>query len=87
METRKKIVRMLIPEIIVDVTNDSIVAVIPGGDHTRIEVMKNMAGQTRWTTSADVVELVRVLSRQMPDASIAAVLNRSGKVSKPASLI
>lgn len=82
METRKKIVRMLISEIIVDVTDDSIVAIIHwhGGDHSRIEVKKNKAGQTRWTTSADVVELVRVLARQMPDASIAAVLNRSGKV-------
>lgn len=82
METRKKIVRMLISEIIVDVTDDSIVAIIHwhGGDHSRVEVRKNKAGQTRWTTSADVVELVRVLARQMPDASIAAVLNRSGKV-------
>jgi len=82
METRKKIVRMLISEIIVNVTDDSIVAIIHwhGGDHSRVEVRKNKAGQTRWTTSADVVELVRVLARQMPDASIAAVLNRSGKV-------
>jgi hypothetical protein len=32
-----------------------------GGDRSRIEVKKNKAGQTRWTTSADVVELVRVL--------------------------
>jgi DNA invertase Pin-like site-specific DNA recombinase len=82
METRKKIVRLLISEIVVDVTDNSIVAFIHwhGGDHTQLDVKKNKAGQTRWTTSADVVELVRVLARQMPDTSVAAVLNRSGKV-------
>jgi hypothetical protein len=30
-------------------------------------------------TDADVVDLMRILARQMPDESIAAVLNRSGK--------
>ena len=81
VETRKKIVRLLIAEIIVDVTESAIVAVIhwQGGDHTRLEVKKNKVGQTRWATDADIIEIVRVLARQMPDASIAAVLNRSGK--------
>jgi DNA invertase Pin-like site-specific DNA recombinase len=80
-ETRKKIVRLLVSEIIVDVTDTAITAVMhwQGGDHTRLEVKKNKAGQTRWVTDADVVELIRILARQMPDASIAAVLNRSGK--------
>ena len=50
-----------------------------GGDHTRLGVKKNKAGQNRWATDADVVELVRVLARQLPDESIAAILNRSGK--------
>lgn len=82
IETRKKIVRMLIAEIIVDVTDRTITAIIHwhGGDHSRHEVKKNKVGQTRWATGADVIELVQVLARQMPDASIAAVLNRSGKV-------
>ncbi len=80
-ETRKKIIRLLISEIIVDVTDIAIVAVLhwQGGDHTRLEVKKNKVGQTRWVTDADVVELIRALARQMPDTSIAAVLNRSGK--------
>ena len=40
---------------------------------------KNKGGQTRWVTDADVVDLVRALARHMPDQTIAAVLNRSGK--------
>ena len=81
IETRKKVVRLLIVEIVVDVNDNSITAIIhwQGGDHTHLEVKKNKAGQTRWATDGDVVELVRVLARQMPDNSIAAVLNRSGK--------
>ena len=50
-----------------------------GGDHTRLQVKKNKLGQNRWVTNADVTDLVQVLARQMPDQTIAAVLNRSGK--------
>jgi hypothetical protein len=81
VETRKKILRLLIHEIVVDVVADKIELVIhwQGGDHTRLSVKKNKGGQNRWATDADVVELVRVLARQLPDESIAAILNRSGK--------
>jgi excisionase family DNA binding protein len=81
IETRKKIVRLLISEIVVDVLDDKIALVIhwQGGDHTRLEVAKNKAGQTRWTTDIDIVKLVEVLARQMPDAAIAAALNRTRK--------
>jgi Flp pilus assembly protein TadG len=80
-ETRKKIVRLLIAEIVVDVTESTIAMVIhwQGGDHTRLEIKKNRAGQTRWSTEDDVIGLIQALARQMPDQSIAAVLNRSGK--------
>lgn len=47
-----------------------------GGDHTRLMVKRNRAGQTRWTTDAEVVDLVGALARQMPDETIASVLNR-----------
>jgi excisionase family DNA binding protein len=82
VETRKRIIRLLICEIIVDTTGDKLDMIIhwQGGDHTRLEVKKNKTGQNRWATDADVVELVRVLARQMPDQAIAAVLNRSGKL-------
>jgi hypothetical protein len=51
-----------------------------GGDHTELTVKKNKIGQTRWTVEADVVDLVRMLARQLPDLAIATILNRSGKL-------
>jgi excisionase family DNA binding protein len=79
--TRKRIIRTLIHEIIVHVRNEMLDLVIHwhGSDHTALQVRKNRKGQHRWSTSADVVDLVRVLARQMPDNTIAAVLNRAGK--------
>ena len=79
--TRKRIIRTLIEEIVVRVEDDALSLVIrwAGGDHTPLRVRKNRAGQHRWSTDADVVELVTVLARQMPDQAIAAVLNRAGK--------
>lgn len=51
-ETRKKIIRLLVKEIIADVVDDSLAPIIhwQGGDHTRLIVKKNKVGQTRWTT-------------------------------------
>ncbi len=82
IETRKKIIRLLIKEIIVDVADDKLALVIhwQGGDHTEMTVKKNKVGQTRWMVEANVVDLVRVLARQLPDMAIAAILNRSGKL-------
>lgn len=80
-ETRKKIIRTVISEIIVDIVGDSLELVVhwQGDDHTSMTVKRNRAGQTRWTTDIEVVDLVRALARQMPDQTIAALLNRSGK--------
>lgn len=79
--TRKRIIRTLIEEIIVRVEDDALELMIrwAGGDHTPLRVKKNRVGQHRWTTSADVVGLVTVLARQVPDKAIAAILNRAGK--------
>lgn len=81
VETRKKIIRLLIEEIVVDVVDDKIELIIHwhGGDHTILSVKKNKHGQNRWTTDADVVELVQILSRHAPDKATASILNRSGK--------
>jgi len=79
--TRKRIIRTLIEEIVVRVEDEALGLVIrwSGGDHTPLRVRKNRAGQHRWTTDNDVVELVTVLARQMPDKAIASLLNRAGK--------
>ena len=78
--TRKRIVRMLIEEIVVRVENDGLDLIIrwAGDDHTALRVRKNRTGQHRWSVEADVVDLVRALARQMSDPAIAAVLNRAG---------
>jgi excisionase family DNA binding protein len=80
-ETRKKILRTVISEIIVDTVGDSLSLIIhwQGGDHTSMTVKRNRPGQSRWATDVAVVDLVRALARQMPDEAIAALLNRSGK--------
>jgi hypothetical protein len=44
------------------------------------QVKKNAAGKHRWTVEEDVEVLVRELARMMPDQSIAAVHNRTGKL-------
>ena len=79
--TRKRIIRTLVEEIIVRVDADMLGLVIRwvGGDHTPLSVRKNRVGQHRWGTDADVVALVTVLARQLPDKHIAAILNRAGK--------
>lgn len=79
--TRKQIIRTLIEEIVVRVEDDTLSLVIHwvGDDHTSLHVRKNRAGQHRWSTDAAVVDLVRVLARQLPDKAIAAILNRANK--------
>jgi hypothetical protein len=71
-ETRKKIIRMVISEIVVDIVGDGLALIIhwQGGDHTRLTVKRNRPGQTRWATDDDIVDLVRALARQMPDQTI-----------------
>lgn len=80
-ETKKRIVRTLIDEIIVRVEDNGLNLVIHwhGGDHSALKVKKNRSGQHRWAAEGETIDLVRVLARQMPDKAIAAVLNRVGK--------
>lgn len=82
VETRKRIIRLMIKEIIVDVAEDTLPMIIhwQGSDHTQLSVKKNKVGQNRWAVEGETLDLVRVLARQMPDLSIASVLNRAGKV-------
>jgi DNA invertase Pin-like site-specific DNA recombinase len=80
-ETKKRILRTLIEEIIVRVEDTTLDLVVrwQGGDHSSLKVKKNRNGQHRWSTDVDVVDLVRGLARQMPDKAIASLLNRAGK--------
>jgi excisionase family DNA binding protein len=80
-ETRKHVLRTAIVEIVAKIVDNSIHLAIhwQGGDHTRLTVPKNRTGQHRLTTDAETGELIRALSRQQPDAAIAAILNRCGK--------
>ncbi len=79
-ETRKRILRAVLEEIVVTVEADRLRLVLhwQGGDHTRLEVAKNRTGQNRWKTDIETVQLVRELARILPDHSIAPLLNRLG---------
>ena len=79
--TRKRILRTVLNEIVVRVEGSEIALLLhwQGGDHTTLRVHKNMAGHHRWTTPADTADMIKALSRLMPDLSIAAILNRAGK--------
>ena len=79
-ETRKRILRTVLKEIIVTVEASRLRLVLhwQGGDHTRLEVAKNRTGQNRWKTDVETVQLVRDLARILPDHSIAPLLNRLG---------
>ena len=80
-ETRKHVLRTAIVEIVTKIVGNTIDLAVhrQGGDHTRLTVAKNRTGQHRLTTDAETGELIRALSRQQPDAGIAAILNRCGK--------
>jgi len=80
-ESRKRILRAVIKEIVARVTDARLELVIhwQGGDHTELSVAKNRAGQHRWTTDAEVGDLIKELARHLPDASIGALLNLLGR--------
>ena len=80
-ETRKGILRSVLAEIVVTLADGRIDLLLHwrGGDHTRLSVTRNRTGQHRWAASAEVVDLVRGMARQLTDGGIAATLNRLGK--------
>ena len=80
-ETRKSILRTVLKEIVVRVAESQLHLMVhwQGGDHTELTVVKNRHGTHRWTTDEHVEKLIRDLARQLPDSSIAAILNRMGQ--------
>ena len=83
IRTKKRIVRLLIEEIIAKVTpapqpQIELVVHWKGGKHTQLVIPRNITGHHRYCTDRAVVDVVRDLARSTPDAGIARVLNRLG---------
>jgi DNA invertase Pin-like site-specific DNA recombinase len=80
---KKRIVRALIHEVVVDVDSvaSEVVLVIhwKGGLHTEVRVPRRRRGQNTTQTSRETVDSVRALARICPDTFIANVLNRNGR--------
>jgi excisionase family DNA binding protein len=79
-ESRKRILRAVIKEVVVQVTDTQLDLKVhwQGGDHTELSVVKNRPGAHRWTTAIEVEQLLTELARLLPDSSIASLLNRLG---------
>jgi DNA invertase Pin-like site-specific DNA recombinase len=80
-ETRKRILRTIIAEIIARVDGNQIDLTVhwQGGDHSQLKVRKARNGETRWTLDATTADIIKELARQVPDLRIASILNRAGK--------
>ena len=81
-ETRKRIIRTVIAEIVVKLVEDTHPACDPlarGRSYPALTVPRNRTGKHRWSTEAETGDLIRALARQQPDSGIAAILNRAGK--------
>jgi len=76
---KKRIVRTLIEEIVVDTTERDVELVVhwKGGVHTPITVPRRRRGQNRAHTAPETVEAVRLLARVCADQLIARALNAS----------
>jgi DNA invertase Pin-like site-specific DNA recombinase len=78
---KKRIIRTLVHEIVVDVdaAASEIVLVIhwKGGAHTEVRLPRRRRGQCSTQTAKETVDAVRALARICPDPLIASVLNRN----------
>ena len=81
VDIRKRILRAVLEEIVATAAGNRLHLVLhwQGGDHTRLEVIRNRTGQNRFKTDVETVQLIGELARMLPDHSIAPVLNRLGK--------
>lgn len=81
LRIKKRVSRLLIQEIRVAPATERTLDVLvhwAGGTHTRLRVPRNRTGEHRRCTAREVVDVVRDLARQLPDAQIARILNRLG---------
>lgn len=81
MELKKRIVRTLLLEIVVNQRGEKISMTLhwQGGDHTAVEFLKPTAGKHRFAAPDNVVQLIRELARVQPDQAVVAILNRLGQ--------
>jgi DNA invertase Pin-like site-specific DNA recombinase len=79
---KKRIVRTLIEEVLVDVDSVASELVLTlhwkGGAHTELRLPRRRRGQCRTQTSRELIEAVEVLARICSDDLIAGILNRNG---------
>jgi hypothetical protein len=82
IELKKRIIRTLINDIVVDVNHPRATIEMQihwaGGVHTPLIVRKNKVGRNSSAVDRDVIELVRELALVQPDSRIASTLNRLG---------
>ena len=82
VELKKRILRTVINEIVVEVNHTSGFLDLQvhwvGGVHTSLHVRKNKSGHNIHAAADDIVELVAELAKGWPDARIAGILNRIG---------
>jgi DNA invertase Pin-like site-specific DNA recombinase len=82
IQLKKRLVRVLIEEIVVTVTAEppqiTLIVHWKGGKHTQLVVRKNRAGGHRYCTDREVIDVVRELARSLADGEIARILNRLG---------
>lgn len=84
MELKKRIIRTVLEEIIVEVSDEQQPMVIlrlhwKGGSHTTLRVSKQRSGEHGRTTSHEAEELIRELAETCTDHQITATLNRLGQ--------
>jgi len=77
---KKRVVRALVEEIIVDADEAEITMVIhwKGGIHTELRVPRRRRGQSPTATPSDIVDAIRQLARICDDTMIAKWLSREG---------
>lgn len=79
---QKRIIRTVIKEIVLNNTDDPPMHQLQvhwqGGVHTELRVTRNARGKHAKVADADVLELVKELSKVCEDKQIAAILNRLG---------
>jgi DNA invertase Pin-like site-specific DNA recombinase len=82
LELKKRILRTVLREIVIDDSADGaehgLVLHWQGGVHTELKIKRNRTGHHRRVTEANVLELIRELSKVCTDAALAATLNRLG---------